>query len=529
VIGREFAFRILETITGMKENLKSGLVNLQGLEFIYEKSLFPDLEYIFRHALVQEVAYNSLLINRRKEIHGKIGQAIESLYAERLEEFCEILAYHYSKSGNLPKAYEYLKKSAEKAVRSDAVVEALRFYREALEVLGQLPPNEENQREQIDLVYSMGIPWGKIGYSEDYLSLLQKAEALAEELGDDQKRLMIRSALGLYYIFKGADPQLGWTYLESCLDYPEILEDDQVLIPIGFSQCVAGNVGGDYKRINLVAPTIISLIERRRTQAEFYNMIYNPYSTVLATWGLATGLLGDFDQGQKLCEKALSNALEINHLATLAMVEMAYGTLFISKGEGPGAVNHLQEAIRYAEESQFASILGITWAMLGRAHGLIGQFRTGLDLAEKGLRMNQDLGLPYLISLCHLCCGVAHFYLGELEMAQTHFELSLQSALQNQERMMQTYSKYYLGSIMARKDPLRIEAAVEIIRQGITSSEELGIRAIYPVGYMFLGAVYAESGQPEKALEPLKKAEAMFQEMGMDYYLERTREIMGKL
>ena len=77
VIGREFAFRILETITEMKENLKSGLVNLQGLEFIYEKSLFPDLEYIFRHALVQEVAYNSLLINRRKEIHEKIGRAIE--------------------------------------------------------------------------------------------------------------------------------------------------------------------------------------------------------------------------------------------------------------------------------------------------------------------------------------------------------------------------------------------------------------------------------------------------------------------
>ena len=112
VIGREFAFRLLETITEMKENLKSGLLNLQGLEFIYEKSLFPDLEYIFRHALVQEVAYNSLLIQRRKEIHEKIGRAIEQLYPERLEEFCEMLAYHYSKSGNPAKAYVYLKKSA---------------------------------------------------------------------------------------------------------------------------------------------------------------------------------------------------------------------------------------------------------------------------------------------------------------------------------------------------------------------------------------------------------------------------------
>jgi predicted ATPase len=133
VIGREFAFRILETITEMKEELKAGLVNLQGLEFIYEKSLFPDLEYIFRHALVQEVAYNSLLLNRRKEIHEKIGQAIESLYPQRLEEFCEMLAYHYSKSGNLAKAYEYLKDSAEKALRSDATFEAVRFYKEAME------------------------------------------------------------------------------------------------------------------------------------------------------------------------------------------------------------------------------------------------------------------------------------------------------------------------------------------------------------------------------------------------------------
>ena len=170
VIGREFAFRILETITEMKEELKSGLVNLQGLEFIYEKSLFPDLEYIFRHALVQEVAYNSLLINRRKEIHEKIGRAIESLYPQRLEEFCEMLAYHYSKSGNLAKAYEYLKESAEKAVRSDATFEAVRFYKEAMEVLSQLPQTDENKREQIELVLAMQVPVRRIGYSEGIIS-----------------------------------------------------------------------------------------------------------------------------------------------------------------------------------------------------------------------------------------------------------------------------------------------------------------------------------------------------------------------
>jgi tetratricopeptide (TPR) repeat protein len=398
VIGREFAFRILETISEMKENLKSGLVNLQGLEFIYEKSLFPDLEYIFRHALVQEVAYNSLLINRRKEIHGKIGQAIERLYAERLEEFCEILAYHYSKSGNLPKAYEYFKKSAEKAFRNDALFESVQFYREAMEVLCQLPSNKENHREQIELVLSMQIPGGRIGYIEDSLSLLQKAEALAEELGDDKKKLMIRSLLGQYYIFKGNDPQLGWTYLEGCMDHPEILQDDQFLISVGFDLCLVCIVPGDYQRINKVAPTIINLIERSRTQAELYGKLANPYSYILALWGQGIGICGDFDRGQKLCEKALSYAREINHPTTLAMVEAVYGVLFLLKGDGPNAGKHFQDAISYAEETQTVAILGFYWAFLGWAHCFMGQFRTGLDLAEKGLGMHQDLGLPYYLS-----------------------------------------------------------------------------------------------------------------------------------
>ena len=80
---------------GMREELKSYLLNLQGLEFIYEKSLFPELEYIFKHTLTQEVAYNSLLQKRRKEIHENIGEAIEQIYSQRLQEFYEILSAEF--------------------------------------------------------------------------------------------------------------------------------------------------------------------------------------------------------------------------------------------------------------------------------------------------------------------------------------------------------------------------------------------------------------------------------------------------
>lgn len=528
VIGREFAFRILETITEMRENLKSGLVNLQGLEFIYEKSLFPDLEYIFRHALVQEVAYNSLLIQRRKEIHEKIGRAIEQLYPARLEEFCEMLAYHYAKSGNPAKAYAYLKKSAEKAVRNDAVVEAVRFYREALEVLDQLPPIEENQREQIGLVLSMQIPWGRIGYAEDYLPLLQKAEALAEELGDEKKSLHLQSVLGSYFIIRGNDPELGWKYLEGCSEDLEIIQDVDLMIPIGGDLLALCTVSGDYQRVNQMAPTIIRLIEQSGTQAEFNDLATNRYAYVLSLWGMAKGFCGDFESGERLCEKALSFALKIDHRPTLGGVELSIGVFQTAKGDVEKAVSHLRKAIKYMEESQNYLYLGAAWNWLGWAHLLMGQTRTAVELAEKGLRMHVDFGIPFFRSYSHLNCAGSYFMLGDMDQARTHAELAIQLALQNNERHILGISRGWLGRAIARIDPTQIEAAEQQILQGIRLLEELGLPPLFGLGYMFLGEVCAASGRPKEALEHLKKAEALFEGMGMAFWLGKTREVLAK-
>ncbi len=136
VIGREFAFSILQTIIGMREKLKSHLLCLQGLEFISEKRLFPELEYIFKHALTQEVAYNSLLQKRRKEIHKNIGNAIEDLYPDRLEEFYDLLAYHYEQAEIHDKAIHYLISAADRAKAIYANDEAIAFYRKATKQLG---------------------------------------------------------------------------------------------------------------------------------------------------------------------------------------------------------------------------------------------------------------------------------------------------------------------------------------------------------------------------------------------------------
>src|SRR5512136_75517 len=183
VIGRDFAYRILQTITGMQEELKGHLVNLQGLEFIYEKSLYPELEYVFKHALTQEVAYNSLLLKRRKQIHERIGKAIEELYPDRLEEFCEALAHHYSTAENWEKAFQYLRLSAEKAHRGYCTYEAFRYYSEALEALGRLPDTEQNKRARIDITMAMVHVMAALSFPEASLEILKESLRATEELG----------------------------------------------------------------------------------------------------------------------------------------------------------------------------------------------------------------------------------------------------------------------------------------------------------------------------------------------------------
>jgi tetratricopeptide (TPR) repeat protein len=440
-----------------------------------------------------------------------------------------MLAYHYSKSGNAAKAYAYLKKSAEKAVRNDAVVEAVRFYRGAMEVLCQLPPSVENEREQIGLVLSMQIPWRRIGYSQDYLPLLQKAEALTEALGDDKNRVRVRSVLGLYYILKGGDPQLGWKYLDSCMDYPEIIQDVDIMVPVGVDLCFSCFLSGDFQRINNIAPAIINLIEYSGKQAEFFGRHLSPYSYVHGLYGASTGICGDFDYGGRLLEKALSFARQLDHLASIGNAELVYGATLATKGDGRNAAGYLQNAIKDLEESQTMVLLGIGWTWLGYAHCLMGQSKTAVDLTEKGLKMHTDLGIPFWRSLCHWLCSVVYFELDGMGQARTHAELALQFSMENNERQMQGLSRTWLGRIISKADATQIDLAEQNILQGIGLLEELGIRGQSCFGFLWLGEVYAESDRQKEAQVNLKKAEGMFQDMGMDYWLGKTREVLKRI
>ncbi|HEX7973235.1 MAG TPA: adenylate/guanylate cyclase domain-containing protein, partial [Anaerolineales bacterium] len=176
VIGRSFLYRVLQAIAESGGLLDTRLSELQAAELIQEKQRLPELEYLFKHALAQEATYESILLQTRRELHGRVGKAIETLFADRLEEFYGLLAYHYARAEMWEKAQAYLLKAADQAGRMAADTEALAHYREALAAYARAYGEKWDPVQRAGLERKMGEAYFRRGEMnkalESYLQAL---------------------------------------------------------------------------------------------------------------------------------------------------------------------------------------------------------------------------------------------------------------------------------------------------------------------------------------------------------------------
>jgi hypothetical protein len=211
VIGREFALRLLKRISDIREQVERCLSELKGLEFIYEKAVFPDLEYTFKHALTHDVAYASILHSRRRELHALIGRAMEEVYSDRIEDRLEELAQHFAQGEVWDKAFTYLRQAGAKAVALCADREAVGFYERALAALEHLPEGPVRDGQSIDLALEMRAPLWRLGRLERLFAIFQVTERLARRLGDAGRLNQIYSFLMQYHWAMGEQRQASTT------------------------------------------------------------------------------------------------------------------------------------------------------------------------------------------------------------------------------------------------------------------------------------------------------------------------------
>jgi tetratricopeptide (TPR) repeat protein len=233
---------------------------------------------------------------------------------------------------------------------------------------------------------------------------------------------------------------------------------------------------------------------------------------------------GDFQKGKMVSDKGLKYAVKSGHKMTLAFSELQHASVLVLKGDGQEAMGHCHNAIKYSEDIQWPTILSQGWTILGYASYLLGELDRAREFVFKGLKLQEDSGIEAMISLHYCTFSMVLFALGDLEEALQWSEKALELSIKNHEKRYEGLSKMWIGRILGSKEKAQYRDGEKFILEGYEILKELGVRPAMAQGHLNLGELYRNSGEEFRAVEQIRKAKSMFEEMEMDYWSAKCRE-----
>ena len=406
VIGRQFpASLVKQVVTQREDELYQLLASLQAKEFLYEQPAFPESEFIFKHALTQDIAYGTVLQEQRKALHERTGQALETLHAEKLDDRYSELAHHYGLSGNTEKAVEYLSLAGQQAVQRSANVEAVEQLTTALELLQMLPEERDRAEQELQLQLALGpAVLATTSYSAPELArTYTRALELSRQL-NDQSHLFIALRGLWYYSFVGGD------------EYEKSLELGKQLVELANqSNSSAHQIEAHYTRG--AALLFQGALAEGRAHLEQVVSLYDPnqHASLRASSGqdpgvasrgqLCQGLwaLGYPVQAQQARQEALTLAQEISHTFTSTSAFGMASAMYVHCRDYSRARDDAEAALALSAKHGFAWWTAMGNIFHGKALAALGQPAEGIVQIRQGIMDYQALGaatwVPYYLAL----------------------------------------------------------------------------------------------------------------------------------
>jgi class 3 adenylate cyclase/tetratricopeptide (TPR) repeat protein len=524
VVGTEVSFPLLKAIADVPEaTLPRGLAHLQAAEFLYETHLFPTPEYTFTHALTHEVAYGSLLLERRRGLHARIVEALEALTPERVAEHVDRLAYHAVRGEVWDKAVIYCQQAGARAYDRAAFREAVTAFEQTLQALAHLPEDGDTRVQAIELRLALDGPLTALAEIGQRLALLGEAEALARALDDRARlgRVLARRARALR-MTGNLDGALAVG--QEALELATALGASAVQMQASLHLGMVCDAIGDFGR---AAELLRWSVEAAGREAG----TPGPGVRIESQAFLARILsrLGAFAEGRRLGEEAL-------RLATLAgrgnapIVAHAFlGHLYLTQGDLAHAIRVLEQGLALCRASGNRVLLRVTAADLGYTMALQGRLAEGHALLEEAisesLRTGGVLGQASRVAWLSEICRLA----GRSAEAGQHARQALELARQQKARGDEALALHQLGVVHAHAKPSDIMQAEVSYQQALALAEALGMRPLQAHCHRGLGMLYAATGQREQARTELSTAIAMYKSMAMTLWLPQTETALAQV
>ncbi|MFQ6111173.1 MAG: tetratricopeptide repeat protein, partial [Nitrospinota bacterium] len=487
VFGREFSLPLLQRVSAEKEKLNQHVKELEGAEFIYEKSHFPDPIYSFRHTFIQEVAYGGLLLKRRRELHRAVASAIGELYPERLEENWGILAHHYYFADAWERALEFQVKAGNKAKEAYANEEAADYYRRAIRAFGKLGPEEKAKntgfniqaRAGLSSVYFFTAEYEKsIRENEILLALLEEEDPAREKWPLEWARTKARVGMALERRGKFEDG------LRMLLEAREVLE-----------ACPEGEE---------------SSVEMSRCLGQLSWIHFRMH---------------DSQGARRWAYESLRLAEKLGSLPDITRAHNVLGASFVRDGDYQEAIEHFEKCLENEEALEHLPGKATLLYNLGLVACLRGSYGEAVEYYQKAREIRRQVGDALGTGSSLNSLGNVYHCLDKLDEALECYRESLEFREEIKHTEGVAVTLEHLGRALMEKGDLG--EAVRILRKSLEVGEQIQSRVRMSEAYLSLAYTLAATGEYEEARKCAE--EAARKKHGHDGADDEIRKILERL
>ena len=508
VIGREFPLSLVrQVVTQPEEDLYRLLSSLQRKEFLYEQPAFPEVEYVFKHALTREVVYNSVLIERRKELHERTGQAIEHLSHDRLEEHYDELAHHYSRSSNTEKAVEYLQKAGQQAAHQSANTEAIEYVSLGLKLLTALPDTPVRARQELALQMAQSGPlmtikgWSAPEVEQVYL----RARDLSQQVGNLSDRFQVHLKLWTYYCAR-AEWQTAGELADQLAALADTVSDPEYLLGthsiFGITAFLLGDVVS--ARTHFEQGIALHNPEQQRSLAVRYGYDFGVscrYYAAYALWHL-----GYPDRALKRIQEAVSLSRGLSHLHSVAHTVTYAAWLSQLRRESQAVQEQTTEAITLSSEHGFVYDLAQGKILRGWALADQGQAQEGIAQIRQGIASWQVIGSETYLTQYLALLAESYGKAGQAEEGLNALTEALDFMNKRGERYYEAELYRLKGELTLQQSQASLKQVSDKPQTGQDKSEDANAQILTPKAQSeaeacFLKAIDITQKQQAKSLE----------------------------
>jgi predicted ATPase/class 3 adenylate cyclase len=524
VVGMQVPWPLLQAVTGLSDaELHAGLTHLQAAEFLYESQVVPELTYTFKHALTHEVAYGSLLRERRRGLHARLVEVLEAQTPERVAAPVDRLAHHALRGEVWDKAVTYGQQAGAGAHDRAAFREAVAYFDQALQALAHLPEDGDTRVRAIDLRLALGGELTRVGESGRCLALLGEAEALARAL-DDRARLVRVLAYRGQVLSQRGDHDGAIVAGRQAFELATELSESALQVRASYLLGQAYSAIGDFGRAAELLRWSVEAADREFGRPS--TNMRSPYRARLAT---ILGALGAFAEGRRHGEEALSLATLEGRGLTPIIAHGSLGELYLAQGDLEPAIRVLEQGLALCRASGNRVWLRRIAAGLGSAAALQGRLAEGRARLEEaiseslrtGALQNRARWVAWLSEVWRLA--------GDREEAWKYAHQALDLARRHKERANEAYALHQLGVVHAHTAPPNIVQAEVHYQQALALAEALGMRPLQAHCHFGLGTLYVKSGRREQASAALSTAIGLYRAMDMTFWLPQAEAALAHI